>query len=171
MARRRREQTALLFLDLIGFKAVNDRFGHGAGDALLEQVGRRIEGALRTVDVAARQGGDEFVVLLAEVRGVEGARNAAARLGEYIATMPYQLPLGSVKLDARFGIAVFPTTPKTWTACWPRRTGRSPKPSTWAAPSSGSRRCPGRSPARQPPPARRDDRRTLTLSRPRSNPV
>lgn len=108
MARRRREQTALLFLDLIGFKAVNDLLGHGAGDMLLEQVGRRIEGALRTVDIAARQGGDEFVVLLAEVDGIAGARNAAVRLGKHLSTTHYQLPQRSVTLDARFGIALFP---------------------------------------------------------------
>ncbi|MSR36583.1 MAG: diguanylate cyclase, partial [Gemmatimonadetes bacterium] len=66
------------------------------------------EGALRTVDIAARQGGDEFIVLLAEVDGIEGARNAAVRLGKHISTMHYQLPQRSVTLDARFGIALFP---------------------------------------------------------------
>jgi diguanylate cyclase (GGDEF)-like protein len=108
MARRRRERAALLFLDLIGFKTVNDRLGHGAGDSLLEQVGRRIEGTLRTVDIAARQGGDEFVVLLAEVDDATSARHAAARLGGHLSTTPYLLPQRSVKLDARFGIALFP---------------------------------------------------------------
>jgi diguanylate cyclase (GGDEF)-like protein/PAS domain S-box-containing protein len=108
MARRRRARAALLFLDLIGFKTVNDRLGHGAGDVLLEQVGRRIEGTLRTVDIAARQGGDEFVVLLAEVDGPESACSAAARLGGHLSTTPYLLPQRSVKLDARFGIAIFP---------------------------------------------------------------
>jgi diguanylate cyclase (GGDEF)-like protein/PAS domain S-box-containing protein len=108
MARRRGVRAALLFLDLIGFKAVNDRLGHGAGDTLLEQVGRRIEGALRTVDVAARQGGDEFVVLLAEVDGPESACAAAARLGGHLSKTSYLLPQRTVKLEARFGIAIFP---------------------------------------------------------------
>lgn len=108
MARRRREQAALLYLDLVGFKAVNDRLGHSAGDSLLEQVGRRIESALRTADCAARQGGDEFVVLLAEVDGAEGARMAARRLGGHLSSAPYLLARRSVKLDARFGVAVFP---------------------------------------------------------------
>ena len=107
LARRRRDQAALLFLDLIGFKGVNDHLGHRYGDAVLEQVGRRIEGALRTADVAARQGGDEFIVLLAEVDGPDGARMAAARLGGHLAA-PYPLEHRSVKLEARFGVALFP---------------------------------------------------------------
>jgi diguanylate cyclase (GGDEF)-like protein/PAS domain S-box-containing protein len=108
LAKRRREQAAVLYLDLVGFKAVNDRLGHAAGDTLLEQVARRLEGALRTADCAARQGGDEFVVLLAEVDGVEGARNAAARLGGHLSKAPYLLARRSVNLDARFGVAIFP---------------------------------------------------------------
>jgi diguanylate cyclase (GGDEF)-like protein/PAS domain S-box-containing protein len=107
LARRRRDQAALLFLDLIGFKGVNDHLGHRYGDAVLEQVGRRIEGALRTADVAARQGGDEFLVLLAEVDGPAGAKMAAARLGGHLAA-PYLLEHRSVKLEARFGVALFP---------------------------------------------------------------
>jgi diguanylate cyclase (GGDEF)-like protein/PAS domain S-box-containing protein len=108
MAMRRREQAALLFLDLVGFKGVNDHLGHRAGDALLEQVGRRIESALRTADIAARQGGDEFVVLLADVDGLAGARVAAQRLGGHLSKTPYLLAERSVKLEARFGVAVFP---------------------------------------------------------------
>ena len=107
LARRRRDQSALLFLDLIGFKGVNDHLGHRYGDQVLEQVGRRIEAALRTADVAARQGGDEFLVLLAEVDGPSGAKMAAARLGGHLAA-PYLLEHRSVKLEARFGVALFP---------------------------------------------------------------
>jgi diguanylate cyclase (GGDEF)-like protein/PAS domain S-box-containing protein len=107
LARRRRDQAALLYLDLIGFKGVNDHLGHRCGDALLEQVARRIERALRTADVAGRQGGDEFVVVLAEVDGETGARQAAERLGGHLAA-PYLLERRSVKVEARFGVALFP---------------------------------------------------------------
>jgi diguanylate cyclase (GGDEF)-like protein/PAS domain S-box-containing protein len=107
LARRRGDQAALLFLDLIGFKGVNDHLGHRYGDAVLEQVARRIEGALRTADVAARHGGDEFLVLLSDVDGPAGARMAAARLGGHLAA-PYLLEHRSVKLEARFGVALFP---------------------------------------------------------------
>lgn len=106
-ARRRRERAALLYVDLVGFKAVNDRLGHRNGDALLQETGRRIESVLRSADVAARQGGDEFVVLLGEVDGAAGARLAAARLGERLAD-PYVLEGRPVALEARFGVALFP---------------------------------------------------------------
>ena len=63
-ARRTRELVALLFIDLDGFKGINDTFGHGAGDEVLREVARRIRAAVRTTDVVARLGGDEFVVML-----------------------------------------------------------------------------------------------------------
>lgn len=63
-ARRYRTSAALLFLDLDGFKAVNDRHGHAAGDWVLGRVGRMIAGAVRASDVAGRVGGDEFTVIL-----------------------------------------------------------------------------------------------------------
>ena len=56
--------TALLFIDLDGFKGVNDVHGHQAGDAVLAEVARRLRGTVRERDIAARHGGDEFVVLL-----------------------------------------------------------------------------------------------------------
>ena len=63
-ARRQQEGMSLLFIDLNGFKHVNDRHGHACGDRLLQQVARRIASCLRTTDTLARLGGDEFVVLL-----------------------------------------------------------------------------------------------------------
>lgn len=63
-ARRYKASAALVFLDLDGFKAVNDRHGHAAGDWVLGRVGRMIAGAVRASDVAGRVGGDEFTVIL-----------------------------------------------------------------------------------------------------------
>jgi diguanylate cyclase (GGDEF)-like protein len=67
-ARRNERQLALVYLDLDGFKEVNDRHGHAAGDQLLVEVARRMKGCLREGDTVARLGGDEFVVVLSDVR-------------------------------------------------------------------------------------------------------
>jgi diguanylate cyclase (GGDEF)-like protein/PAS domain S-box-containing protein len=71
---------AVLYLDLDGFKAVNDRFGHEAGDELLAIVARRLLGSVRPGDIVARFGGDEFTVLLTDLDGVDEARAVADRL-------------------------------------------------------------------------------------------
>ena len=77
-ARRHERQLAVLFIDLDGFKAVNDTLGHEAGDALLKRIAVRLKESLRSSDVVARQGGDEFVVLVQEV-AVPGRVAAVAR--------------------------------------------------------------------------------------------
>lgn len=76
----RTEHTAVLFVDLDDFKIVNDSLGHGAGDRLLVEVGRRLGGALREGDVIARFGGDEFTILLPGITGQDEALKVAARL-------------------------------------------------------------------------------------------
>ena len=75
-----RTKVALLFLDLDDFKVVNDTLGHRAGDRLLIEVARRLSETIRAGDVAARQGGDEFTVLLDRVHGVDEAVASAERL-------------------------------------------------------------------------------------------
>jgi diguanylate cyclase (GGDEF)-like protein len=67
----------VMFIDLDGFKAVNDTFGHATGNVVLQMVARRLQDKLRKEDVLARLGGDEFVILLEEVRDREGALRVA----------------------------------------------------------------------------------------------
>jgi diguanylate cyclase (GGDEF)-like protein/PAS domain S-box-containing protein len=98
---------ALLYLDLDGFKAANDRSGHLAGDDILRDVAQRLQQGLRQSDLVARVGGDEFVVLLPGCRGEEAARIVANGLRARLQP-PYLLPDGPMHLDASVGIACFP---------------------------------------------------------------
>jgi diguanylate cyclase (GGDEF)-like protein len=96
---------AVLFLDLDGFKAVNDSLGHDAGDQLLVQVAERLTAQLREVDVAARFGGDEFLVLIEGAPDVEFATKVAERLQAALAK-PYLLAGHQVIISASVGIAM-----------------------------------------------------------------
>ncbi len=89
-ARRYRRPLSLLYLDLDGFKAINDRFGHLFGDEVLTGAGRAMKSVLRSTDLLARIGGDEFVVLLPET-GIEGAHNVTAKLRKALNAYGQQL--------------------------------------------------------------------------------
>ena len=98
---------AVLYLDLDGFKAVNDRGGHDAGDLLLREVAQRLQQGLRKGDLVARVGGDEFIALLPGCQDAEGARAVADGLRACL-NPPFTLPDGLFRLDASIGIACFP---------------------------------------------------------------
>lgn len=108
LARRSGGGVGLLYLDLDGFKQVNDRLGHPVGDQVLEQVARRIASAVREADTAARIGGDEFAILLAKLDGEAGALQAAQRIQEALAP-PLEVDGHSLTIAASIGIALFPT--------------------------------------------------------------
>jgi diguanylate cyclase (GGDEF)-like protein len=97
-------QAAVLYVDLDRFKAVNDTWGHGAGDELLVQVAERLRGAVRRGDLAARLGGDEFAVLLPRV-DEEIAREAADRVARALGGS-YTLAAGEAAIQASVGIAL-----------------------------------------------------------------
>lgn len=102
------ENFALLFLDLDGFKAVNDTWGHDAGDEVLREVARRTESCIRESDLAARLGGDEFIVLLHHVTGRGNVTTVADKLLARLA-QPYLLADGGeAHLSASIGIAFYP---------------------------------------------------------------
>ncbi len=98
---------AVLFLDLDGFKEVNDRGGHDAGDRLLREVAQRLQQGLRQGDLVARVGGDEFVAMLPGCRDIETASAIAENLRTRLSP-PYTLADGLFRLDASVGIACFP---------------------------------------------------------------
>lgn len=84
MAQRRKKTFGVPFLDLDGFKAVNDTYGHDIGDALLVHFGEVFTRALRTSHFPERLGGDEFTAVLTELRGPDDVRVIAERLLEYV---------------------------------------------------------------------------------------
>lgn len=99
---------ALLFMDCDRFKLINDSLGHGAGDALLVEVARRLDGLVRSGDVAARLGGDEFAMILAAPTGQAQAQAMADRV---VAAMREPLVLadgGVIQPSVSAGVAVFP---------------------------------------------------------------
>ena len=107
-SKRHRRQCAVLFLDLDGFKNINDSFGHGVGDTVLKEVASRLVGALRAVDTVARLGGDEFLILLAEMDGGDQAGEVARKLLAMMTREPFSVGEQSVALTCSIGIAFFP---------------------------------------------------------------
>lgn len=101
-------QLALAFIDLDGFKAVNDQRGHEAGDRLLQTIAQRLQGCVRAVDTVARLGGDEFVLLLAELHGRGEAETILQRVLAEVAR-PVDLPGGAQgRVTASIGAACAP---------------------------------------------------------------
>jgi len=107
-ARREDRRFALLFIDLDGFKAINDHHGHDAGDYLLFETARRLRLAIRDSDTAGRMGGDEFTVLLENISKPEDAAAVAEKIRAAL-TEPAPIPSGAkVTVGASVGVAVFP---------------------------------------------------------------
>jgi len=106
-ADRNKQQIWLCFLDLDGFKEVNDTYGHQAGDHLLQLVAERLKENIRQSDVAGRFAGDEFVLILADTNDIARIDDFARRLIEHLAE-PYELSNQQVNISASVGIANYP---------------------------------------------------------------
>ena len=105
-ARRRGSEVAVMFIDLDDFKPINDSFGHQEGNRVLREVAERLRGSLRETDVAARFGGDEFVVLLEDVASASEALGVAERFQERL-RVPFEVDGGrGVYTTASIGIAL-----------------------------------------------------------------
>ena len=96
---------AVLFIDVDDFKIVNDTLGHAAGDSLLAEIGRRLASVLRPADTPARFGGDEFTVLLEDLRGPDEALEVAARIAE-VAADPVRIGNRDVSVTISVGIGL-----------------------------------------------------------------
>ncbi|MCL6628292.1 MAG: EAL domain-containing protein [Armatimonadetes bacterium] len=106
-ASRDKNLVGLVFLDLDRFKLVNDTLGHSAGDKLLKQVAQRLRSTLRQVDTIARMGGDEFILILPDLRTPEDASKTANRVMEVL-SRPFRVMGRDLFLSASAGISVFP---------------------------------------------------------------
>ncbi|HYL90042.1 MAG TPA: diguanylate cyclase [Burkholderiales bacterium] len=106
-ARRRGSKLAVVFLDLDGFKQVNDVHGHDAGDALLVEVAARLRKHLRASDLIARLGGDEFLVVLEDIQDLVPVETVSRKLLAEI-PRPFAVPGGDVQVSASIGISVLP---------------------------------------------------------------
>ena len=113
-ARRAQTQTTVMFVDLDGFKAVNDTLGHDAGDAVLKTVAERLKTCTREADTVARIGGDEFIVIL-DRQGREVATRVAERIVSSVHE-PFKMDCGDAKIGASIGIALYPEHGETTAA-------------------------------------------------------
>ena len=110
-AERSNRYLAVCYLDLDGFKPINDTFGHDAGDRLLQEVGRRMQRSVRANDTAARFGGDEFVILLTDLVDVDEYKVVLQRIVEELGQPIVVDPAHEVVISASVGVTLFPADP------------------------------------------------------------
>ena len=106
-AQRSKSAMAVIYLDLDGFKKINDTLGHGIGDALLKKVAKRLLTAVREEDTVARLGGDEFAISLWHVSGIEYATLVAARAIAAV-SQPYDILGHNVDITTSAGVSIYP---------------------------------------------------------------
>lgn len=106
-ARRNNSAMAVVYLDLDGFKQINDTLGHGAGDILLKMAAERLLATVRAEDTVARPGGDEFILALWHVSGSDYAATVAAKAIEALA-QPYDIEGNVVTITASAGVSLYP---------------------------------------------------------------
>jgi diguanylate cyclase (GGDEF)-like protein/PAS domain S-box-containing protein len=107
LARRRQQSLAVCFLDVDGFKGINDSLGHAAGDQILRSIASRLGGALRDSDTVCRFGGDEFVIVLSEIAHADHAATVARKL-LHAAAGPHRVGGQDVAVTASVGVTIYP---------------------------------------------------------------
>jgi diguanylate cyclase (GGDEF)-like protein/PAS domain S-box-containing protein len=107
LAQRHGNQVGVLFLDLDRFKPINDSLGHAIGDKLLQEVSRRLVASVRRSDTVSRHGGDEFVVLLSEVRHTKNAARHAEKIHAALSA-PYAIAHRDLRVTVSIGISMSP---------------------------------------------------------------
>lgn len=107
LARRQGKQLAVMFLDLDRFKRINDSLGHAVGDQLLQSVAKRLTAGVRSSDTVCRQGGDEFVILLADVEHAEDAARSAQKILAAL-IVPHRIDQLELHVTVSIGISIYP---------------------------------------------------------------
>ncbi|MEI7842545.1 MAG: diguanylate cyclase [Gallionellaceae bacterium] len=111
-AHREKEAIAVLFLDLDGFKQINDTLGHDVGDALLREAAQRIKSCVRDSDTVARMGGDEFTVILTNIKSEGSKDRVAEKIIEEVAR-PFMLNGKNCSVSVSIGVALYPENGET----------------------------------------------------------
>jgi diguanylate cyclase (GGDEF)-like protein/PAS domain S-box-containing protein len=106
-AGRKHGRVAMLFLDLDGFKEINDSLGHEVGDQLLIQVARRLQSCVRSSDTVSREGGDEFVIVVSEISGPDAAARVAQQILEAM-EKPFEIGGNALQSALSIGISLYP---------------------------------------------------------------
>jgi diguanylate cyclase (GGDEF)-like protein len=106
-AKRNHNKMALLFLDLDGFKVVNDTLGHHSGDILLREVANRLKNCVRETDMVSRMGGDEFVVVMSAISKSEDAAQVAKKIIDSL-SIPFDIEGVIVNIGTSIGISIYP---------------------------------------------------------------
>jgi diguanylate cyclase (GGDEF)-like protein len=112
-ASRNHSRLALLYLDLNEFKPINDNWGHEAGDEVLREVARRLEGGTRQTDTIGRMGGDEFTILLTDLPDSSAAVETAIRKVREILGAPIIFAGQTFQITASIGVALYPEDGET----------------------------------------------------------
>lgn len=110
-AERSGEMVGVMFIDLDGFKEVNDTFGHESGDSMLQAVAARLKSSIRKNDTVARYGGDEFVVILMQLKSMSDAHIIATKILETF-DAPFPVNSNSFRLSVSIGISFYPNDTK-----------------------------------------------------------
>ncbi len=106
-AKRNHHKAAIMYIDLDGFKAINDTYGHACGDEILKLVAQRLVNSSRKDDTVARLGGDEFMIVLSEVSSLADAQGPAGKLVDVVSE-PYFVNDLTLRLSTSIGISIFP---------------------------------------------------------------